>query len=70
MILTEQQAIERLEQAITDAGCLTVLANRIGVSKALISDQRNGKRSITGAVAAYLKLKRIVHRSVHYMEAA
>jgi len=70
MKLTRQQAIKRLQAAIDEAGSGKAYADQVGVSGVLISDMKNGRRHISGKVAAHLGLKRIIAPTVTYLEEA
>lgn len=67
--LTELDARERLRTAIAEAGSMRALARQIGCSHVLIADASQGKRYISGKLAAGLGLRRIVHHIVSYVEA-
>lgn len=61
--IDDEEALDRLEAAISRAGSATIYAKRMGVSSACISAFRRARKDrrqpITGKVAADLGLKRV-----------
>ncbi len=59
-LITQGEAITRLQQACDDAGGVGAFAEEIGVTISAVSHQLNGHRPIQGKVAERLGLK--LHR--------
>ncbi len=56
-LLTQDDAIARLQQACDDAGGVGDLADKVGVSISYVSQLLHGHKPINGKVAKHLKLK-------------
>jgi DNA-binding transcriptional regulator YdaS (Cro superfamily) len=67
--MTEQEAIKRLQAAVSEVGGQRAFARTHGLSVAYINDVLRGKRALSDRVLATIGLRREVQHTVTYHEA-
>lgn len=67
-MLTEQEVIKRLRDAIEDAGGQREFARRVGLTPAYVNDVLHGRRALADRILAAIGVERGVVYRVTYQE--